>query len=282
NPIQWIVVGVIAATAVIAVIFALGRRPSWQKAVIGGGARNAVGQDLQGNVERLIKLAWGAREDTANIDLVLSSEKVSTIVPREEFIQFLLNHTRRIAPSLSVPMMTPRLVIEETPLAAGRFVENDGWVKISVGKNFMLDPKSARAILCHEFCHYVLEANGIREPTTHANERLTDVAIFVLGLGDIFLAGYHREAEVNYRPGHRLGYLNDTEYQYVDDLVFNLRLSGKNQPTKAAGLERRYKAAIPDAGARKRLLDNARTKHPGEPEAELIQRVLEAYERDRR
>ncbi len=229
-----------------------------------------------------MKVAWGVREESANVDLVLSAEMAARIAPREEFIRLLLDHSRRVAPGFSVPIMAPRVVVEALPTAAGTFVVQDGWVKISVGTDFLLDAKSARAILCHEICHYILEAKGVRESTTRESERLTDVAMFVLGFGDIFLAGYRREVEVNYRPGHRLGYLSDAEYQYVNSLVIDLRSSGRIQPTESAELEKRYKATIFDAGARKRLLDHERSKYPGQPESELIRRVLDAYERDRR
>src|SRR5260221_14549671 len=87
-----------------------------------------------------------------------------------------------------------------------------------------------------------LGANGIREPTTRANERLTDVAMFVFGLGDIFLAGYRTKPGVVYRSGHRLGYLNDAEYEHIRVHVTELRRTGHLQPTKAAGLEVRLKS----------------------------------------
>jgi hypothetical protein len=120
--------------------------------------------------------------------------------------------------------MTPR-VVHETLFGnvAGQFVEQDGWVKIVVGATFFDDRAAAHAILCHELCHYVLEANGIREQSTLENERLTDAAIFVFGLGDIFLAGYRRSPNTQYRIGHRLGYLRDDEYGFVNKYVAWLR-----------------------------------------------------------
>jgi hypothetical protein len=56
------------------------------------------------------------------------------------------------------------------------------------------------------------------------NERLTDAAVFVFGLGDIFLAGYQREPG-EYRPGHKLGYLSASEYEYLSGYVSRLRSS---------------------------------------------------------
>jgi hypothetical protein len=77
-------------------------------------------------------------------------------------------------------------------------------------------------------------------------------------------------------------YLNDAEYEDIRDYVAELRRTGHLQPTKAAGLELRLKSAIPDARVRKRLLDGAHAKDPTRSASELVELVLESYERDRR
>ena len=69
----------------------------------------------------------------------------------------------------------------------------------------------------------MLGASGIRESSTLENERLTDVAMFVFGLGDVFLAGYKRSSNKQYRSGHKLGYLTDQEYTFVSQYVDWLR-----------------------------------------------------------
>jgi hypothetical protein len=255
-------------------------RPSYDRG-ISQTERELVGGDLKNKIERLVKVAWGVREDSANLALDLRADAISRLGQYELIVTALLKHVRRVAPGLSVPMMT-QVVVERLPDAAGQFVEDDGWVKIVIGSDFLREPAAAQAILCHELCHYVLGANGIREPTTKANERLTDVAMFVFGSGDIFLAGYRTTPGVEYRSGHRLGYLNDAEYENIRDHVAELRRTGHLQPTKAAGLELRLKSAIPDARVRKRLLEGARAKDPTRSASELIELVLEAYERDRR
>jgi hypothetical protein len=152
------------------------------------------GANLKGRIERLATEAWGSREDIVSNGLLLRREAVSKVASPSELVSTLLRHVSRIAPNLSVPTMTPR-VVHETLFGnvAGQFVEQDGWVKIVVGATFFDDRAAAHAILCHELCHYVLEANGIREQSTLENERLTDAAIFVFGLGDIFLASFCRE-----------------------------------------------------------------------------------------
>src|SRR5260370_31351889 len=83
------------------------------------------------------------------------------------------------------------------------------------------------------------------ETASKANERLTDVAMFVFGLGDIFLAGYRTTPGVEYRSGHRLGYLNGAGYEDIRDHVAELRRTRHLQPTKAAGPQVTLKCAIP-------------------------------------
>jgi hypothetical protein len=189
------------------------------------------GANLKRKIERLATEAWGAREDIVSNKLALRQESISKLVSPSEFVTSVLRHVGKVSPNLSVPMMTPRVVQERLCEAAGQFVEQDGWVKIVVDPHFFDDQAAAHAILCHELCHYILGANGIREGSILENERLTDVAIFVFGLGDIFLAGYRRKPRTQYRSGHRLGYLTDDEYLFVHKYVAWLRSSEEFQRT---------------------------------------------------
>lgn len=179
---------------------------------------------LRAKVELLARKSWGSREDIANSCLELAHKAIQGHTDHGQLVAALLKHVRGIAPGISVPMMTPRVVIEPMCDAAGQFTEQDGWVKIAVGPAFYNDVPAARSILCHELCHYVLNANGIRQSPTIENERLTDVAIFAFGLGEIFLSGYRKSA-TNYRAGHQLGYLSDGEYQFIRRYVPQLRSS---------------------------------------------------------
>jgi hypothetical protein len=176
--------------------------------------------------------------------------------------------------------MTPRVVVGPLVEAAGLFSEQSGWVTLTVSQGFFDNRDAACAILCHELAHYVLNACGIRESERLRNERLTDVAMFVLGLGDVFLAGY-KSAPTSYRPGHKLGYLNEQEYEFVDKYVFELHLHGTAQESRGAVSERRLNAAIPDSGVRARLLASERQRMPTASEEAIIESVLDRYARDR-
>ena len=180
--------------------------------------------NLRSKVELLARKAWGSREDIENSRFELAPKAIQEHTDHGHLVAALLKHVRGIAPGISVPMMTPRVVIEPMCEAAGQFVEQDGWVRIAVSQAFFDNKPAARSILCHELCHYILNANGIRRSLTIENERLTDTAIFAFGLGDIFLSGYRKSAN-QYRAGHQLGYLTDDEYQFVRRYVQQLRTS---------------------------------------------------------
>lgn len=181
-------------------------------------------KNLQAKATLLAKRAWGSREDIASVRLILELGVIERAGTHSEIVAGLLKHVRRVAPNLSVPMMTPRLTVEPLAFAAGQFFEFDGWVKIIVSQNFFNNRAAAQAILCHELCHYVLSANGIRVSPYLENERLTDTAIFVFGLGELFLGGY-KQAPTENRAGHRVGYLSDDEFSFLERYVPYLRSS---------------------------------------------------------
>ena len=101
-------------------------------------------------------------------------------------------------------------------------------------------------------------------------------------LGVEIAAGANRRAPAGYRPGHTLGYLTAAEYAYIKRSVNELWASGAVQAARSLDLDRSFRASIPDASVRQRLLARARSKRPAANDAELIAEVLENYRRDRR
>jgi hypothetical protein len=234
--------------------------------------------DIRSKLDRLAAATWGTREEIARTPLILRPSPNGDCAA---IVDEMLRHARRVAPRLNVPRLAPRVVVAPLAWAAGEFAEEDGWVKINLGAGFFNDPLAAHAILCHELCHYVLNASGIREPTRVENERLTDAAMFVLGLGDIFLAGYRR-APTEYRAGHRLGYLSDAEYQFAAAYVGRLRASLNRFASPEEELERRLRGIVSDGAARARLVAGYRRKYPSAAAAELAQRIIDDITRDNR
>jgi hypothetical protein len=166
--------------------------------------------------------------------------------------------------------------------ACGQFKEEDGWVTLILGKDFALNPAASRAILCHEICHYILFANGTRLVDRADNERLTDVAMFVFGMGEIFLNGFKSSNRASNRHKHRVGYLTDIEYEFLSREVIRLRTTGELQLQSDNELRgkllNRLKGNRP---ALERYLAHARQRFPTKSEAELIQALLDDFDRGR-
>jgi hypothetical protein len=125
--------------------------------------------------------------------------------------------------------------------------------------------------------------------------------MFVCGFGNLVRAGrtFVRRTERGYLRTH-LGYLTPGEYSYAYHWVIAQRCTERlpgmsgvkvDFPRLASGgatadadteLLRRLTTRIPDPRARQRLLDHYRRKYPTERTAELCERVIDDYERDRR
>ena len=182
-----------------------------------------------------------------------------------------------------MPRLTPRVTVQPLCNVTGQFVEEDGWVKITVGSaSFFNDVLAARAILSHELCHYVLNASGMRDPSPVENERLTDAAMFVLGFGDIFLTGYRKAPTAEYRVGHRLGYLSDAEYQFAAGYVQQLRVSDDQFLSTEQEVEARLRAVVHDPKKRASLIAAYRRKYSSATSTEVVQRILDDIARDNR
>lgn len=188
--------------------------------------------DLAAQLRELATQAWATEESFRQSQLLLNPADFVNIKSPDQVVEILIHHARRIVPGFSVPQMIPRVQVVPLPAAAGMFkVDEEGWVTIELGENFFQDKLAAQAILAHEVCHYILENSGIRKSDVNLNERYTDLCMFICGFGEIFLAGYRRNAaQQNYRPGHQLGYLADAEYHFSQRYVMQLRQSDEISP----------------------------------------------------
>lgn len=239
------------------------------------------GSNIKLKLDRLATAAWGTREEISRTSLMLQPHSLCGL-DNTGIIGEMLRHSRCVAPRLNVPRMTPLVIVQSLCDAAGQFVEEDGWIKISVGAAFFNDLPAARAILCHELCHYVLNASGIREQPRSENERLTDAAMFVFGLGDLFLAGYRKKHSSEYRTGHRLGYLSDAEYQYAAAYVVRLRQSPDQFISTEQEIEALLRAIVHDPAKRARLIAGYRRKFSSATAAEVAQRIIADIAKDNR
>src|SRR2546430_14020750 len=137
-------------------------------------------------------------------------------------------------------------------------------------------------ILAHEVCHHILEQSALaNHQSQSANERQTDLLMFVCGYGQLARKGYEvsRQFGSAYVRSH-LGYLKPEEHEFAFEWVIAARVANRlggmeeAMPRFAAiaadlvienaevTAERLLNRRIPDAGTRKRLIAFYRNKHP--------------------
>jgi hypothetical protein len=239
-------------------------------------------------LDHLARIAWKSLGRLQPREFLLDP---STIPPcrspndLERVLEAILQHARQVAPGLSVPYFVPRVQIASLVDAGGQFREETaGWVTITVADKFLTNQHAVRAILAHEACHYLLESAEISEADRYQNERLTDLCVFVCGLGKMYLEGYRtRASPTEYRRGHRLGYLTDEEYQFTHSYVLEVRHHNTlGPPGEVEALQQRLAHILPDSRVRDRLLAHARLKHPAKTDVWIYQLVIEQLLRDRR
>jgi hypothetical protein len=262
---------------------------SWLRKLVGRAAHGSditgpapgVGLDLAGKLHLLVRRSWGPREDNQTAGFAFDTRRVPA-GDAAMFATTMLKHVRLVAPRLNVPFMTPRIEVSGIEGACGQFVEDDGWVRLILSKEYALYPAASRAILCHELCHYILFANGIRVPERADNERMTDVAMFVFGMGGIFLNGFKSKGAPSNRRGHRMGYLTDNEYQFLSREVIRLRTTGELQLQSDSELRGKLLNRLNgNRPALKRYLSHARQRFPTMSEQERIQALLDDFDRGR-
>ena len=161
---------------------------------------------LQRMQEELIQKTWQKDGGPSNLQL----SPIQLTPPNwDACIQQMLQHAEKVAPQIAIPFHIPRLVFKGQKKDSGGTFEVDGagYVTISIDIALQSNYKTALAVLAHELCHYILGSNGIKKEDRLANEQLTDVCMFVLGFGDVFLKGHRGQAAKTY------GYLQAKEYR---------------------------------------------------------------------
>ncbi len=235
--------------------------------------------NLRWRIDHLAAAAWSAKEETS---LRIDESSLHRLSP-SEIVRAYLNHIARIATGLPVPMRIPEISGSSERNVGGTFGAKDGWAVMALSDDLMHDQKAIRAVLAHEVCHYVLNCSSMNETDTELNEKLTDLCMFVFGLGDIFLNGYKSETvQGEYRKGHRLGYLTDAEYSFANRYVTRLRSTPNlQQDSMIIQLRVKIAARVGDERVIERLLENERRRTPNKSTLELYQAVYETVESGR-
>lgn len=150
-------------------------------------------------------------------------------------------HARTWAPGFDVPTFVPPILIANPKSHAGVFgVDAENYGTITVSTEFLTSVEATLLILAHEACHHILLQSGLSyqfKNDVPVNERITDLAMFVCGFGEIVQRGH----SVVKRSGGRLtsihlGYLPSDEYESAHRYVLAKRvaahLPGTPKPKK--------------------------------------------------
>lgn len=278
---------------------------------------------IEQSLYRLANDAWSARRFTATPEFVLSPVRLprpDTAGAMTNVVEALYSHARRWAPGFEVPWHIPPVTVAPLIETPGQFrVDADGYTHIEVASEYFGRDTAVLAILAHEACHHILGSSRIRRNSREENEKLTDLAIFICGFGDLLLNGYKQALRVGSRwASVHLGYLSDEEYRFANDWVLRVQqlvppevhrirstslvatirrwLGGgraaaqkgwaaRSEPVFDATNRRRTEALTRlngDPAVLERLLEGARQRHPGASELDLLDFVIESLERDRR
>jgi hypothetical protein len=234
--------------------------------------------NLRWRIDKLAKAAWESSE-TLGDDFFLVSPSSLDGLTRHEIVRAYLDHARKIATGLPIPQRVPDIKSKVSNDSAGTFGATQGWPIINLAVD-LPSLAAVRAVLAHEVCHYILNAAGLREDDSLDNEKLTDLSMFVLGLGHVFLSGYRTLGNSEeYRPGHRMGYLTDAEYAFASRYVMTARHDNTIKlPSRIELLRSRIITRVGEK-AHERLLTAARFKQPHSTEAEIYESVYDSLAR---
>jgi hypothetical protein len=128
--------------------------------------------------------------------------------------------------------------------------------------------------------HHVLSVAGVRKSDNSENERLTDRAMFVCGLGRVFLEGQTSITHVDggYVKQH-LGYHTEKDYIWIHNWTRNA-WDNRHQLgvlSKLDELSAWFKKRYPDKHLRERIIHSLQERYPGRDDTWYLEKAqLEA------
>jgi len=219
----------------------------------------------------------------------------------ESTLEILYRHARKCAPGLEVPYCMPKVTIWAGMDIAGEYVVNDGWVSVRLASEHLGNDSAIRLILAHEACHHILDISGLADKRNSArNERMTDLAMFICGFGEIAAVGYRfAEQKKDGWVTTHLGYLRPEEYSAAHEWVLEARrVNGLSGAFMGPASHKRVELVLPTASEEclkdltgrmlgdkqkvKRLLEDCKRRFPDLTEEQRCRKVIEEHERIRR
>ena len=282
--------------------------------------------ELDGALRRLAEVAWRGRRVAPHKGFVLQPAALptpSTSDAMRAILRRLYDHARIWTPGFEVPFHVPQVKLTPSSAAAGVYrVDPSGYISMNISPEFVGRDSAVLTILAHSSCHHILDLSGLRDTSFEECERLTHLAAFVCGFGEVIIQG---QAQVK-KPASgssrtHLGSLSSEEYRYVQGWVLHAqgighaesykpknstwsrlrarvrRLFGGSEPTAGPAPSGPFLPAIDrvaqlrrqallqlggDQGVLDRLTAYERRRMPAADESALLDAVMGSLERDRR
>jgi len=199
---------------------------------------------IEQSLYRLAETAWRSRRTVATTDFVLQPDALPTADNPESMtttVERMYAHARKWAPGFEVPYRTPKVNVLAVLDSAGQYrVDVDGYLFIEVSERFILQRDAVLGILAHEACHHILDLSGTRSQIRDESERLTDLAAFVCGFGQIILNGQtHIQKVGSVWVTTHLGYLSQQQYRFAQQWVLHAQGLGEassSDPSRRRGV----------------------------------------------
>lgn len=206
----------------------------------------------------------------------------------EATLRAIYAHARRWAPGLDVPMAVPRFrFLPPGASSTGAFaVSEDGWTSIEACSSLKGRPDALARVLAHEACHHFLFHCGLADRVdARRNERLTELAMFVCGLGEVAIDGETEMAQHGLCANPALGYLGCAAMLAAQEETTRWvreHTAARVADAVNSGLEAEARLCFPNPGQLQRMVQGYARLHPGASRSELLTRMIEEYRRDRR
>ncbi len=183
---------------------------------------------IEESLYRLAEAGWSTRRIVPNPDFILKPERLprpKTVDDMATIVQRLYSHARTWAPGLEIPYYVPKVNVVPLVSAVGQYrADAHGYLFIEVAPEFIGQHSALLAILAHEACHHILDLSSIRGGTREHSEKLTDLASFICGFGELVLSGHSqvRRVDSGWKTIH-LGYLTSEEYRLAQLWVLKVQ-----------------------------------------------------------
>jgi hypothetical protein len=236
------------------------------------------------DLARLADRAWKGKPALSVLDFELQSARLSSL-SKDAVAKCIYDHARKVAPGLEIPILRPRVTAVPYTGGAGQFhVDSAGFIEIRIDSRYTVEPAQLSAVLAHEICHHIAFQSSLGDHhNAAANERTTELLMFICGLGELAQSG--RRGNLDLSDFRTEGYLSFADIIFARDWARRAWESGKHGMSPSAARAANQTASSRSRFSeqeRERLLDRYRDRYPTKSDAWIIDKIMIDQEQDLR